>query len=166
MGNAMRLRIHRYVGRFFDGTMDYKGWHRSQCVPVPKKGDLANPNIWRGMMLMDVCSKIFSLGMNDCAFHLLELHGTCFQFGGTPKLGFRDGLFTLKTLLNARCNHDLGSLVGFVDLVKAYDTANHELLFHLLEKYGAPPTFVAMLKRIYTDNIVVLKITRSTANEP
>ncbi len=29
MGKAMRLQIHRYVGRFFDGTMDYKGWHRS-----------------------------------------------------------------------------------------------------------------------------------------
>jgi hypothetical protein len=52
MGKAMQLRIHCYVGRFFDGTMDYKGWHRSQCVPVPKKGDLADPNKWRGVMLM------------------------------------------------------------------------------------------------------------------
>ncbi len=42
--------------------------------------------------------------------------------------------------------------------MKAYNTANHELLFHLLEKYGAPPTFVAAVKKIYTDNIVVLKI--------
>ena len=35
MGKAMQLRIHCYVGRFFDGTMDYKGWHKSQCIPVP-----------------------------------------------------------------------------------------------------------------------------------
>jgi hypothetical protein len=97
-------------------------------------------------MLMDVCSKIFSLVMNDRAFRLLELLGTCFQFGGTPKLGCRDGLFTLKALLNARRNYNLGSYVGFVDLVKAYNTANHELLFCLLEKYGAPPTFVAAVK--------------------
>jgi hypothetical protein len=138
--------------------MNYKGWHRSQCVPVPKKGDLADPSTWRGVMLMDVCSKIFGSVMNDRVFRLLELHGTRFQIGGTPELGCRDGLFTLKSLLNARHNHDLGSYVGFVDLVKAYDTANHELLFRLLEKYGAPPTFVAAVKRIYTDNIVVLKI--------
>ncbi len=85
-------------------------------------------------MLMDVCSKIFSLVISNCAFCLLELHGTQFQFGGTPEVGCRDGLFTLKSLLNARCNHDLGSYVGFVDLVKAYNMANHELLFHLLEK--------------------------------
>ncbi len=69
---------------------------------------------------MDVCSKIFCWVMNDCAFPLLELHGTHFQFGGMPEVGCRDGLFTLKALLNARHNHALGSYIGFVDLVKAY----------------------------------------------
>ncbi len=68
-------------------------------------------------MLMDVASKVFSSVMNDRAFQLLELHGTQFQFDGSPKIGCRDGLFTLKALLNARQNHNLPSFVGFVDLV-------------------------------------------------
>jgi hypothetical protein len=119
MGKAMQLQIYRYVRPFFDGTMDYEGWLKSQCISVPKKGDLADPNKWRGVMLMDVCSKIFSSVMNGRAFRLLELHGTRFQFDGTSKLGCRDNLFTLKALLNARRNHNLGSYVGFVDLVKA-----------------------------------------------
>jgi hypothetical protein len=74
-------------------------------------------------MLMDVCSKIFSLVMNDRAFKLLSEHGTRFQFGGTPELGCRDGLFVLKTLLTMQENYNLPSYVAFVDLVKAYDTA-------------------------------------------
>ncbi len=97
-------------------------------------------------MLLDVCSKIFSSVMNNHVFRLLELHGTQFQFGGTSELGCRDGLFTLKALLNVRHNHNLESYVGFVDLVKAYDTTNHELLFHLLEKYGVPPTICCCSK--------------------
>ena len=97
-------------------------------------------------MLMDVCSKIFSSVMNRHAFHLLKLHGTQFQIGGTPTRGCQDGLFTLKTLLNAHKNHDLPLFVAFVDLVKAYDTANHNLLLKVLEKYGAPPKFVAAIK--------------------
>jgi hypothetical protein len=121
MGTEMRHRIHRYVADFFEGNVDHEGWHRSQCVPVPKKGDLLDPNKWRGVMLMDVSSKVFSSVMN-----------ARFQFGGTPEIGCRDGLFTLKALLNARRNHDLPSFVGFVDLVKAYDTANHELLIRLV----------------------------------
>ncbi len=48
--------------------------------------------------------------------------------------------------------------VAFVDLVKAYDTANHDLLLKILKKYGAPPKFVAAIKTMYTDLTVVLKI--------
>jgi len=100
-------------------------------------------------MLMDVCSKIFSSVMNGRAFKLLEQHGTQFQFGGMPELGCRDSLFVLKTLLTMRKNHNLPSYVAFVDLVKAYDMANHDLLLVILERYGAPPQFVVAIDQIY-----------------
>ena len=109
-------------------------------------------------MLMDVSSKIFSSVMNGHAFRLLELHGTRFQFGGTPTLGCQDGLFTLKMLLNAHENHNLPSFVAFVNWVKAYHTANHDLLLKILGKYGAPPKFVAAIKTMYTNLTVVPKI--------
>jgi hypothetical protein len=38
--------------------------------------------------------------------------------------------------------------MAFVDLVKAYDTANHDLLIKILERYGAPPKFVTAVKRM------------------
>jgi hypothetical protein len=109
-------------------------------------------------MLMDVCTKIFSSIMNGRAFCLLKLHGTRFQFGRTPTLGCQDGLFTLKMLLHAHKNHNLLSFVAFVDLVKAYNTANHDSRLEVLKKYGAPPKFVAAIKTMYIDLKVVLKI--------
>ena len=48
--------------------------------------------------------------------------------------------------------------MAFVDLVKAYGTANHDLLLKVLEKYGAPPKFFTFIKTMYTDLKVVLKI--------
>ena len=158
MNKTMRERIHKVISAFFEGETDYDEWHSSQCVPVPKTGNLSDPNKWRGVMLMDVCSKIFSSVMNGRAFRLLQLHGTSFQFGGTPTLGCQHGLFTLKTLLNAHKNHHLPSFVAFFDLVKAYDTANHHLLIKILEKYGAPPKFVAAVTKMYTNLKVILKI--------
>ena len=89
-------------------------------------------------MLMDMCSKVFSSVMTARAYTLLDKHGTRFHFGRTPGVGCRDGLFTLKALLNARHNHNLASYVGFVDLVKAYDTANHKLLIDILLRYAPP----------------------------
>ncbi len=73
-----RWRIHEYVSAFFEGDANYDGWHVSQCVPVPKSGNLSDPNKGRGIMLMDVCSKFFSSIMNGHAFHLLDFHGTRF----------------------------------------------------------------------------------------
>jgi hypothetical protein len=57
-----------------------------------------------------------------------------------------------------RKNHNLPSYVAFVNLVKAYVMANHELLLTLLEKYGAPPRFVLAVKQMYQNLVVVLKI--------
>ncbi len=110
--------------------------------------------------------QIFSLVLNTCAFLLLEKHGTRFQFGGTPDVGCRDGLFTLKVLINSCWNHDLSSYVGFIDLVKAYNTANHTLPLCILEQYGAPPKFVASIETIYRDNIAVLKIEKEVVEVP
>ncbi|KAL7524108.1 hypothetical protein ACHAXR_000439 [Thalassiosira sp. AJA248-18] len=66
-------------------------------------------------------------------------------------------------MLNMRKNHNLLTHVAFVDLVKAYDTANHDLLLKILAKYGAPPKFISAVERMYQDQdlVVVLKIGKS-----
>ena len=48
--------------------------------------------------------------------------------------------------------------MGFVDLVKVHDTANHTLLLSILQRYEVPQKFVPTIHMIYTDNICMLKI--------
>ncbi len=54
MNDTPRRTVHKHVSNFFEGKTDHEGWHKSQCLPVPKKGDLSDPNKWRGIMLMDM----------------------------------------------------------------------------------------------------------------
>ena len=109
--------------------------------PSTEEGQSQRPQQMARSHANEHVQQVFSSIMTACAFKLLDKHGTLFQFRGTPELSCRDGLFTLKALLNVRRNHDLTWYVGFVDLVKAYGTANHDLRFCILEQYGAPPKF-------------------------
>ena len=50
------------------------------------------------------------------------------------------------------------SHVIYVDLVKAYDTVNHELLFEILARYGAPSEYINVIRRLYSNLEVKIKI--------
>ena len=94
---------------------------------------------------MDVCSKIMSSILAQRAFDLLELHCTKSQFRGTPKVGCQDGQFTLKSPMHLRHQHNLGTHVMFVDLLKAYHTVNHKMLIEILQQYGAREKFTNVI---------------------
>jgi hypothetical protein len=38
--------VYNHVNDFFMGDADHDQWHHSQCVCVPKSGDLSDPNKW------------------------------------------------------------------------------------------------------------------------
>ena len=63
-----------------------------------------------------------------------------------------------KTILHTLHNHNLPSYAAFVDLVKAFDTVNHDMMLKILERYGAPPKLRSAISRMYQDLKMVLKI--------
>ncbi len=69
------------------------------------------------------------------------------------------------TTYHAEESH-LSSHVAFVDLNKAYDKANHDLLLNLLECYGAPPWFASAIEHTYQYLVVELKIDREVVELP
>jgi hypothetical protein len=46
MNNTSRCTTHHHVSDFFEKKVDHKRWHKSQFVPVPKRGGLSDPNKW------------------------------------------------------------------------------------------------------------------------
>ena len=54
--------------------------------------------------------------------------------------------------------HNLKSWVVFADLVKAFESIDHKLLFVLLEKYGIPNRPLRSIKNLYKNFKIKLKI--------
>ena len=139
-----------FFNTFWREEIDFDKWHEGQLVPVPKSGDLSDPNKWREVTLMDIGSKIFNSIMCTRLFKIINKHGVKYQFGSTPGVGCQDGSFT-KTMLHLRYNHNLPTFVMFADLVKAFNTSNHKLMVAILKKYGCPPKLCSAIRRMYTD---------------
>jgi len=144
---------------FWNGTCDPEEWHHCLLSSVPKSGkDSSHPTNWRGICLQDALARIYSSILNQRLLDIVKNEGIETQFGSQPGRGCQDGLYTLRSALQLRRSHNLPTHALFVDLVKAFDTANHDLLFPLLEKYGVPPKLTSVIRRLYTDTLVKLRI--------
>jgi hypothetical protein len=83
-----------------------------------------------------------------------------FAFVGTV-----DVYYVLRSALQLCHEHDIDSHdVHFVDLIKAFDTANHEMLFALLEKVGAPTALVEPIRKVLNKEITLLHLHSSSSS--
>ncbi len=81
-------------------------WKHVVLTILPKSGDLSNPNKWRGIALLDICSKAVSpIAVTRLANHLRDF-GVEEQAGSTPGKGCADATFTLKTVVQTNAMED------------------------------------------------------------
>ena len=162
LGAVSTQTIHELFTNFWNDTADYEEWHEAILKWLPKKGDLSQANNWRGICLGDALARIFSSILTARLNQVIKTEGIENQFGSQPGRGCQDGLYVIRTMLQMRRNHNLPTWGLFVDLVKAFDTANHFLLYEILHKYGVPPQLVNVIKRLYEGAKVKLKVGEAT----
>ena len=88
----------------------------------------------------------------------LKKYGTSLQFGVSPNMGCPEGSISLRSLLQMRKEHNLQSWVVFDDLIMDFDYIDHEFLFALLEKFGMPDRPLQVIKKLYKNFKIELKI--------
>ena len=121
--------------------VDFKAWHITVLNTIYKgKGDPQDPNNHRGIALKETSAKVLSIILARRLlkrFHQLAPES---QFG---HIGCQEAQHIIKRALLLRRQHCLESYAIFVDLVKAFDTVNHDLLCQILAKYGLPPPLMS-----------------------
>ena len=88
----------------------------------------------------------------------MKKHGIETQFGSQRGKGTRDGIFSLRSLLQIRRNHGQETYALFIDLIKAFDTTRHNLLEPILQKFGAPPPLTKLIASLYKDMTVTINL--------
>jgi hypothetical protein len=153
--------------QFFEDTITVF-WKNDQFQPIdfqqiklsvlPKKGNLSDPNKWRGIALGDIAAKCISSIIATRLTKCLTTFGIDEQCGSLFGKGCANATFLLKLALQTLHKHNQESFALFVDLVKAYDTVNRELLWQILKKLGIPPQMIKVLQKLYNNVMYHMKI--------
>jgi Reverse transcriptase (RNA-dependent DNA polymerase) len=154
------------ITEIYNGNQNPTEFHHASLKILHKKGAQSNPSNWRGITLKEASAKLLSAIINQRLLRVLETHGVENQYGALRGKGCRDGIFTLRAALETRRLHNKETWVIFADLIKAFDTANHELLFALLPQYGVPPKLTRIIRQLYTDMFVNLEYKKEKREIP
>lgn len=152
-----KLSLLQIITKIYKGEQDPIEFHCASLKILHKKGAQSNPSNWRGLALKETSAKLLSSIINQRLLKIMAIHGVENQYGAQKGKGCRDGIFTLRAALETRRLHNQETWVIFADLIKAYDTADHDLLFALLPHYGVPPQLTRIIKQLYTDMHVNLE---------
>jgi hypothetical protein len=137
-----------------------ESWLDSILIPLYKrKGARLDWNNWRGIVLLNIASKIHTILINRSLRKLAEKLVPETQVGFRSERGSADGQLVLRRIFecfrtmsekNADPAKDLGVYTMFVDLKKAFDSVDRDTLFTLLEKKcGVPANVVRAIRNLH-----------------
>ena len=110
----------------------------AKVIPIYKKGDRKDPENYRPISLLPCFNKIFEKLIDKRLRDFLEVNNILYEH----QFGFRKGHSTTLALIEATNNlhkhldNNEYVLGLFLDLKKAFDTVDHNILLEKLENYG------------------------------
>ena len=126
-------------------------WTEAIIQPLHKKGNTQDPNNYRGISLLNVCSKLYSYILNKRLVTWLEENGPI----GEEQAGFRrdysttDHIFTLFAVIRKYLLHKKKLYIAFIDFKKAFDLISYAKLWPILLKHGLSGKMYYAIQSMY-----------------
>ena len=132
------------------------GWNRGRITLVHKKGLRELLSNYRPITVIISLSGLYSKVLNERLTQVVEEHNLLgeVQNGFRKERGGCDNSFILDTILWKAKAQKSKVHMAFLDISKAYDSVNREVLWKRLSSMGFGGQFLSTLKSLYTDDCV------------
>ena len=138
----------------------------AKVISLFKKGNPEQPSNYRPVSLLSVFSNIFEKLLYRRLYRFLEVHNVLFslQFGFQENHSIDHALVSLtEAIRNTLDNKRIGCGI-FIDLQKAFDTVNHNILLPKLEHYGVRGCVLQWFRSYLSDRKQYVSVNGSDSN--
>ncbi|XP_076054495.1 uncharacterized protein LOC143033187 [Oratosquilla oratoria] len=116
------------------------------------KGSKTDYGNYRGISLLPIAGKILARVMvNRLVIHVSEDNLSEAQCGFRPNRSTAGMIFATRQVQEKCIEKNMDLYAVFIDLTKAFDTVNREILWVILSKLGGPEKFVNLIKKFHDD---------------
>ena len=142
--------VHLFNKVFASGEYP-EAWTEAVIYPLHKKGSIHEPDNYRGISLLNVCSKLYSYIINKRLSTWVEDNDVL----GEIQAGFRkdhstiDHIFTLFSMIQRHLLRNKKLYVAFIDFRKAFDLISHCKLWPILNKTGIKGKMLQTIQSMY-----------------
>ena len=137
--------------KIFDSRSFPENWATGLIVPLHKKGDLDDPNNYRGITLISCFAKLCTSILNERLKTWTQDtdNNTDAQFGFKSNHSTIDAVFILKYLIDRQLMSKQKLYCAFVDLKKAFDSVSRLSLWYKMIKCGIDGKLLAIIQSMY-----------------
>ena len=125
----------------------------AKVIPIFKKGDSKSLNNYRPISILSTINKIFEKVLYARLIDYIEKHNIFYkyQFGFRKKHSTEHALIEIVDQIRLSIDNNQLTCGIFIDLSKAFDTVNHDILLSKLEHYGIRGNALDLFKSYLRD---------------
>ena len=127
-----------------------KEWARGEIIPIFKKGEINDPQNYRGVTLVSCLGKLFTYILNERLTSWAEENSVFLenQFGFRKSKSTVDCSFILHGLVQHFLNSSTNLYCSFVDLSRAFDNVDRNVLWFKLQQAGISCKIINLVKNM------------------
>ena len=150
----------KIMNGLFTSHLYCEEWNTNYLKPIYKKGDILDPDNYRGIAIGSAFAKLHSLILLNRLIKFIDDKGLISpnQIGFMKFCRTADHNFLLQTLIEKTKKSKKKLYVAFIDFKKAYDTVNRALLFERLRQLGINGLFYRNILEMYKNTKYSIKM--------
>jgi hypothetical protein len=126
-----------------------------------KSGDKRSCDNYRGISLINIIGKALERVILNRVIGYCESKATIFpdsQYGFRKNRGTMDNMFISREIAYSARDKGVNLFKCYVDLTKAYDKVNRDLLWKILKLRGFPPNIINLIKGLLVGSMAHLRL--------